>query len=288
MLGRAPSSLKLSGKSLADLKLPEVAPGLPSDLLLRRPDIKKAEANLIAANANVGVARAKMLPSFSLTGERGWASQLFDNLTAPASIYWTVAGAVATTIFDNGKTEADISYAKARFGELMEVYQQSILTSLRDTEDALAAVRLEGELEVAQQEVLQASLDAYRLSSEAFRLGMVDYLNVLETQRTRFQAEDAKVQSRFGRMSAVVSLYKALGGGMERPEEQVQQEDTPSESAQKVTEASANAERTLAAPITTIIPPMVPVSSLPEDNPPPKSAEAPTEIPPEAYYTGAN
>ncbi len=288
LLGRAPSSLKLSGKSLADLKLPEVAPGLPSDLLLRRPDIKKAEANLIAANANVGVARAKMLPSFSLTGERGWASQLFDNLTAPASIYWTVAGAVATTIFDNGKTEADISYAKARFGELMEVYQQSILTSLRDTEDALAAVRLEGELEVAQQEVLQASLDAYRLSSEAFRLGMVDYLNVLETQRTRFQAEDAKVQSRFGRMSAVVSLYKALGGGMERPEEQVQQEDTPSESAQKVTEASANAERTLAAPITTIIPPMVPVSSLPEDNPPPKSAEAPTEIPPEAYYTGAN
>lgn len=282
LLGRAPSSLKLSGKSLADLKLPEVAPGLPSDLLLRRPDIKKAEANLIAANANVGVARAKMLPSFSLTGERGWASQLFDNLTAPASIYWTVAGAVATTIFDNGKTEADISYAKARFGELMEVYQQSILTSLRDTEDALAAVRLEGELEVAQQEVLQASLDAYRLSSEAFRLGMVDYLNVLETQRTRFQAEDAKVQSRFGRLSAVVSLYKALGGGMERPE------DSPSEGPPKVTEASANAERTLAAPITTIIPPMVPVSSLPEDNPPPKSAEAPTETPPESYYTGAN
>lgn len=288
LLGRAPSSLKLSGKSLADLKLPEVSPGLPSDLLLRRPDIKKAEANLIAANANVGVARAKMLPSFSLTGERGWASQLFDNLTAPASIYWTVAGAVATTIFDNGKTEADISYAKARFGELMEVYQQSILTSLRDTEDALAAVRLGGELEVAQQEVLQASLDAYRLSSEAFRLGMVDYLNVLETQRTRFQAEDAKVQSRFGRLSAVVALYKALGGGMERPEEQVQPEDSSSEAPPKVTEASANAERTLAAPITTIIPPMVPVSSLPEDNSPPKSAEAPTEIPPEAYYTGAN
>lgn len=219
LLGKAPASLKLAGGTLQDLKIPEVSPGLPSDLLLRRPDIKKAEANLVAANANIGVARAKMLPSFSITGERGWASQLFDNLTSPAAIYWTLAGTVVTTIFDNGKTEADIAFSKARFAELIEVYQQAILTSLREVEDSLASIRLEGELEVAQREVLQASLDAWRLSSEAFRLGMVDYLNVLETQRTRFQAEDANVQSRFNRMSAVVVLYKSLGGGMERPEE---------------------------------------------------------------------
>ncbi len=219
LLGRAPGSLNLTGKSLSELTLPEVGPGLPSDLLLRRPDIKKAEANLIAANANIGVARAKMLPSFSLTGERGWASQLFDNLTSPGSIYYTLAASVAATIFDAGKTEADIAYSRAKYAELVEAYQQTVLNSLRDVEDALASVRLEGELEVAQQEVMKASLDAYQLSSEAFRLGMVDYLNVLETQRTRFQAEDTGVQSRFGRLEAVVSLYKALGGGMERQED---------------------------------------------------------------------
>ncbi|CAA7618152.1 Outer membrane protein (fragment) [Candidatus Terasakiella magnetica] len=215
LLGRPPQSLTLGSKSMLELKIPEVSPGLPSDLLLRRPDIKKAEANLMAANANIGVARAKMLPSFSLTGERGWASQLFDTIINPGSIYWNIAASITATVFDNGKTAADITFSRAKFTELAEVYQQVVLTSLRDVEDALLGVRLENDLEVAQEEVLKASLDAYSLSSEAFRLGMVDYLNVLETQRTRFQAEDARVQARFGRLEASVALYKALGGGME-------------------------------------------------------------------------
>jgi NodT family efflux transporter outer membrane factor (OMF) lipoprotein len=221
LMGRSPGRLTLNGKSLKELKLPEVSPGLPSDLLLRRPDIKKAEANLIAANANIGVARAKMLPSFSMTGERGWASQLFDNITSPGSIYYQLAGSLAATIFDNGKNQADVDYSRAKFAELTEVYQQSVLAALRDVEDSLADIRLGGELEVAQREVLLASQDAHRLSSEAFRLGMVDYLNVLETQRTRFQAEDTNVQARYGRLAAVIGLYKALGGGMERPESAV-------------------------------------------------------------------
>jgi len=218
LLGRAPETLALSARSLSDLTIPDVSPGLPSDLLLRRPDIKKAEANLIAANANIGVARAKMFPSLALTGERGWASQLADNFTSPFSIYYTVAASLTATIFDAGKTQADIDYSKAKYAELVEVYQQAILASLRDVEDALVGIRMQTELETAQKEVMAASLDAYNLSSEAFRLGMVDYLNVLETQRTRFQAEDAKVQARFGRLEAVIGLYKALGGGMETEE----------------------------------------------------------------------
>lgn len=237
LLGRPPGMLKLNGKSLEPLKVPEVAAGLPSDLLLRRPDVKKAEANLVAANANIGVARAKMLPSLTLTGERGWASQLFDNIALPGSIFYTAAASIAGTIFDYGKTQADIDYSRAKHSELVEVYQQTILSSLRDVEDALAAIRLQGELEVAQREVLMASVDAYRLSAEAFRLGMVDYLNVLETQRTRFQAEDANVQARSGRLAAALSLYKALGGGMEKPEEPAEDKPpvagtSPSEPAQ--------------------------------------------------------
>ncbi|RAU21161.1 RND transporter [Paramagnetospirillum kuznetsovii] len=290
LLGRAPSRLTLTGKTLNDLKIPEVVPGLPSDLLLRRPDIKKAEANLIAANANVGVARAKMLPSFTLTGGRGWASQVLDYIASPASIYWTVAGSLAATVFDNGKTEADIAYAKARFEELLETYQQAILASLRDVEDALASIRLEGELEVAQKEVLLASLDAYRLSSEAFRLGMVDYLNVLETQRTRFQAEDAKVQSRFGRMSAVVALYKALGGGMERPEEPAAEEQPKAASASPVETVPPNATEPAKAVAPVEAESRV-VPAVAEDTPR-AAVEAqpspPVLTPAASYYTDAN
>lgn len=218
LLGRPPQTLSLNGRTLRDLRVPEISAGLPSDLLLRRPDIRKAEANMIAANANIGVARAKLFPTLSISGDRGWAAQYFDNITKPGSIFFTLAGTMAATLFDNGKTRSDIDYSEAKYAELIETYQQTILISLRDVEDALMAVRLQGDLEVAQQEVLQASLDAYGLSSEAFRLGMVDYLNVLETQRTRFQAEDSKVQARFGRLEAAIGLYKALGGGMELDE----------------------------------------------------------------------
>ena len=219
LLGRAPDTLALNGKTLFEMKLPNVSPGLPADLLLRRPDVKKAEANLMAANANIGIARAKMFPTLSLTGERGWASQLADNFISPTSIYYTVASSLAATIFDNGKTQADIDYSLAKKAELVETYQQSILAALRDVEDALVGIRMQADLETAQLEVNSASLVAYNLSSEAFRLGMVDYLNVLETQRTRFQAEDAKVQARYGRFEALIGLYKALGGGMEHEDE---------------------------------------------------------------------
>ncbi len=227
LLGRPPQTLALNSRTLRDLLVPEMSAGLPSDLLLRRPDIRKAEANLMAANANIGVARAKLFPTLSITGDRGWAAQYFDTITNPGSIFFTLAGTLAATIFDNGKTRADIEYSEAKFTELVQTYQQTILISLRDVEDALMTIRLQGDLEVAQQEVLQASLDAYGLSSEAFRLGMVDYLNVLETQRTRFQAEDSKVQARFGRLEAAIGLYKALGGGMELDEADAESQKAP-------------------------------------------------------------
>ncbi|WP_172821932.1 efflux transporter outer membrane subunit [Magnetospirillum sp. XM-1] len=262
LLGRPPQTLSLNGRTLRDLRVPEVSAGLPSDLLLRRPDIRKAEANLVAANANIGVARAKLFPTLSISGDRGWAAQYFDNITNPTSIFFTLAGTMAATLFDNGKTRSDIEYSEGKYVELIETYQQTVLVSLRDVEDALMAVRLQGDLEVAQQEVLQASLDAYGLSSEAFRLGMVDYLNVLETQRTRFQAEDSKVQARFGRLEAAIGLYKALGGGMELDEDAEEPNTPPS--------APAGQSETRAAP----------PSPAPATAPTPPAAPAATEAPP--------
>jgi len=280
LLGRPPQTLALNGKTLRDLLVPEMSAGLPSDLLLRRPDIRKAEANLVAANANIGVARAKLLPTFSISGDRGWAAQYFDNITKPTSIFFTLAGTLAATIFDNGKTRSDIEYSEAKYTELVETYQQTILTSLRDVEDALMSVRLQGDLEVAQQEVLQASLDAYGLSSEAFRLGMVDYLNVLETQRTRFQAEDAKVQARFGRLEAAIGLYKALGGGMELDEAEGETQTAPAPAQPPAPAPTGKTE----APAPTAAPrPPVAVEQAPARNAsPPPAPTARTTQPAEA------
>ncbi|MBI3446094.1 MAG: efflux transporter outer membrane subunit, partial [Magnetospirillum sp.] len=97
LLGRPPQTLALNGKTMRDLIMPEVSAGMPADVLLRRPDIRKAEANLLAANANIGVARTKLLPSLAITGDRGWASQLFEHLTQPGSIYYTLAGTLTST-----------------------------------------------------------------------------------------------------------------------------------------------------------------------------------------------
>jgi multidrug efflux system outer membrane protein len=282
LLGRPPQTLALNGQTLRDLRVPEVSAGFPSDLLLRRPDIRKAEANLIAANANIGVARSKLFPTLSISGDRGWAAQYFDNITKPTSIFFTLAGTMAATLFDNGKTASDIEYSEARYVELVENYQQTILISLRDVEDALMAVRLQGDLEVAQQEVLQASLDAYGLSSEAFRLGMVDYLNVLETQRTRFQAEDTKVQARFGRLESAVGLYKALGGGMELDEGAVESENAAPPIQKPVAPAAATATPPAPPSIQPAAPSSVatPPAALEEAVPPPAAPLAPVATEP--------
>ncbi|WP_050750704.1 efflux transporter outer membrane subunit [Paramagnetospirillum magneticum] len=281
LLGRPPQTLALNGKTLRDLLVPEMSVGLPTDLLLRRPDIRKAEANLIAANANIGVARAKLFPTLSISGDCGWAAQYFDNITNPTSIFFTMAGTLAATIFDNGKTRSDIEYSESRYAELVETYQQTILTSLRDVEDSLMAVRLQGDLEVAQQEVLQASLDAYGLSSEAFRLGMVDYLNVLETQRTRFQAEDAKVQARFGRLEAAIGLYKALGGGMELDDGAVPPTPpaAPAPTGAPAPDKSAPMAP-VAAPAPALAPAAVEAPSVTEAPPPPSAPLAPVDVSP--------
>lgn len=278
LLGKPPQALKLKARTLRDLRVPEIAPGMPSDLLLRRPDVRKAEANLMSANANIGVARAKLFPTLSLSGDRGWASTYFDNITSPAGIFWSLAGTLSATIFDNGKNRADIAYYEARNRELIETYQQAILISLRDTEDAMAAVRLQNDLEVAQQEVLQASLDAYGLSAEAFRLGMVDYLNVLETQRTRFQAEDSKVQARYGRLEAMVGLYKALGGGLEFDGEQTA-ESAPAGKTEAKPDAAPPPASSPTQPPAPEAAPRPPVNTAPAPGPQAKAKPAPKAEP---------
>jgi NodT family efflux transporter outer membrane factor (OMF) lipoprotein len=216
LTGRTPQEVRLHGTSLEQLRIPEVAPGLPSQLLLRRPDVRKAEAGLVAANANVGVARAKLFPSLTLTGERGYGAPYLSQMLTPAGAFYTAAAALGGVLFNNGQTQSEIDYSKARFAELVESYRHSILSSLRDVEDALVAVRFTTDQERAQRSALAVARRAHNLSQRAYAVGMTDYLTVLDTERTQHTAEDNTVQARFSRLNAAVSLYKALGGGTEQ------------------------------------------------------------------------
>ena len=211
----APSALAPPRTTLADIPIPFVVPGLPSSLLLRRPDIRKAEANLQAANANIGVARAQIFPAVTLTAERGYSSAHLAQLLEPTSIFWTLGAGIAVTLFDHDKTMGNVRLSEAKKLELAEAYRGAVLAALRDVEDGLAAVRLLAEQEAAQTIAVLAAREAQRLASVRYKEGAVDYLAVLEAQRTLLQAEDGAIQTRLARLNAVVGLFKALGGGIE-------------------------------------------------------------------------
>ena len=215
LTGLAPSALEAPRATLGDIPIPYVVPGLPSTLLLRRPDIRKAEENLRAANANIGVARAQLFPSLTLTAERGYSSAHLAQWIEPTSIFWTLGAGVAVTLFDNDKTLGNIRLSEAKKLELAEAYRGSILAALRDVEDGLAAVRLLAEQESAQAIAVLSAREAQRLADVRYKEGAVDYLAVLEAQRTLLQAEDGSIQTRLSRLNAVVGLFKALGGGIE-------------------------------------------------------------------------
>ncbi|MGE5548661.1 MAG: efflux transporter outer membrane subunit [Solirubrobacterales bacterium] len=217
LTGLAPSRLSLATRSLEGIAAPAVEAGLPSELLRRRPDLRRAEANLQAANANVGVARAQLFPSVELTAERGYASPYLVNLLDPAHIFWTLGASLTGTLFDNGKLSGNVDLAEARVREAAAGYQGAVLTALKDVEDNLAAVGYLAGQEEAQQRAVAAAREAQRLSDVRYREGAVDYLTVLEAQRTLLQTEDAAVQVRLARLNAAVGLFKALGGGLESP-----------------------------------------------------------------------
>ncbi|MBI4968869.1 MAG: efflux transporter outer membrane subunit [Rhodospirillales bacterium] len=197
--------------ALGELPVPAVRPGLPAALLLSRPDIRKAEANLKAANANIGIARAQLFPLITLTGDRGYSSIYLDTLLDPKSAFWTLGGNLAVTLFDHGKLLANVRLSEAKMKELAESYQGAILAALKDVEDGLAATRWLALQEDAQTQAVMAAKEAQRLADIRYREGAVDYLAVLEAQRTLLQAEDGAIQVRLARLNAAVGLFKALG-----------------------------------------------------------------------------
>ncbi|MBV8537081.1 MAG: efflux transporter outer membrane subunit [Alphaproteobacteria bacterium] len=207
-----PESLQIDCAALDSLAIPAAPTSLPSQLLAVRPDIRKAEADLVGANANIGVARAQLLPSFDLVGERGVASAATATLFSPASFYYLLAANMTQTLFDYGKSLSQIDLSKAVYAEKAETYRQAILTALRDVEDAMALTRLTADEETANAVASARADRAYDLVLRAFRTGTVTYLTILDIERTQYQAADARVQARRDRLTAAVQFFQALGG----------------------------------------------------------------------------
>jgi multidrug efflux system outer membrane protein len=218
LTGRTPQAFELKGDHVSDVPVPGVAPGLPSDILARRPDLASAETTLAAAHANVGAARAAMLPSIQLTGSGGLATGLLLDLASPVRTV-TIGLSLLQTIFDGGRLGAQVDLTRGREEELLESYRKAILAALADVENALVAANRSREQEALQSQVRDIAERSLRLAELRYKEGADDLLTVLDAQRTLFQAQDQFAQVRLARLQASVGLFKALGGGWEMPAE---------------------------------------------------------------------
>jgi outer membrane protein TolC len=207
------------GGSLQSIAAQSASPGLPSDLLLQRPDIREAEALLSSSNASVESARAALFPSIQLTGQGGFVSAALHTLFIPQSAIYSVAASLTQPVFDGFRLLSQLDLRKGQRTELLQLYRKAIISGFADVERALIAVRDLAEQERLQTEVVATSRRAYELSETQLRAGTIDITTVLNTQRTLFQAQDQLVVVRLTRLQAIVSLFQALGGGWVLPDQ---------------------------------------------------------------------
>jgi NodT family efflux transporter outer membrane factor (OMF) lipoprotein len=213
LMARSPESVRVRGGTLRAIAYPRVTPGLPSQLLTQRPDIREAEAQLAAANANVENARAQMLPSITLTGEGGYQSAVLKTLLRPESALFSLGAGLTQPIFDGARLQGNLDLQKGRQDELLQNYRKAVISGFADVENALDAIRQTALREKLQGEVVTSSRTAFNIAEQRLREGTVDLVTVLQTQQTLYQALDTLAQARLAHAQAIVSLYQALGGG---------------------------------------------------------------------------
>lgn len=213
LLGRTPEGFDVKGDTLEGIVAPPVEPGLPSTLLQRRPDIAEAEANLLAAHANLDAARAAFLPAIGLTGSGGYSAAAISNLINPSNLAWSVGASLLQSIFDGGKLTSQRDVAQAEETQLVATYRSTVLNSLSDVETALGSTSSLAERDRLTTEEVDNAAEAFRISELQYREGVVDLLTVLNSQQTLFTSQDTLAQIKLARLEADVSLYSALGGG---------------------------------------------------------------------------
>lgn len=217
LTGHAPEGFVVDAADLDGVALPDVLPDLPAALLERRPDIRAAEARLIAANFDIGVARAAFFPTVSLTGAVGIGATQLSHFFPPAAV--TDMGAnVLQPLFQGGQLEGQLRFARARQAEVVATYRQTVIAAFQDVEDALSALKHLRDQEAVEAVAEAAARKAADLAQVQYTLGSADYLTVLTTEQTLYQTQDALLQLRLLRLQAIVGLFRTLGGGFDAVE----------------------------------------------------------------------
>ena len=213
LTGQVPQGFQLvSDEGLMSLHLPDIAVGIPSEIITRRPDLASVEARLLAADADVSAARAALLPSVQLSASLGRAASGLWSLSDPTdSSGWSLS--LAQALFDGGRFRNQVKLSESQRVVLLEQYRQAIYTALLEVDDALDRLNVGVQQEQRQQEIVAQAQRALNLASVRYREGSDDLVTLLNAQRSLFQAQDQGVQQRLARLNASIDLYKALGGG---------------------------------------------------------------------------
>jgi multidrug efflux system outer membrane protein len=213
LLGNNPGPITRGTKLTEQPHAPEIPAGLPSSLLERRPDIRQAEAQLIAANAQIGVAKAAYFPQINLTASGGYQSSALTSLfTGPAG-EWSFGGSLVQPIFTGGRIRSNAKFTEARQQEAALVYQQTIQQAFRGVSDALVEYRKDREFREQQEQLTFSAQDAARLSETRYRGGATSYLEVLTNETNYFDAELGLAQAQLNELLGLVHIYRNLGGG---------------------------------------------------------------------------
>ena len=213
LVGRLPEALDLAPETIDAVRVPAVGPGLPSELLARRPDVLSAEANLRGANADVTVARAAWFPSISLTGQAGFQSVDLAKMMTHQSLLASIGPSLTVPLFDGGKIAGTVEQKKAIREQLVQTYRKTVYSAFSDVENALVGLQKTSEEEQAEIAAEATARRAFTLTQDLMSGGTVDISSVLNTQKTWFSAQDALAQARAARLKAAVTLFNALGGG---------------------------------------------------------------------------
>ena len=213
LVARAPANFNVAGGTASQIAVPRVTPGMPSELLYQRPDVRQAEAQLAASNFSVEAARAAFFPQIQLTAQTGVQSAALASLFGPGAWFYTLSSGLTQPLFDGFLLESQLKQAKGVQLQNLQAYRKAVLSAFADVEKALVALAKYTQQERLQAEAVAASRKAFDVSETQFRGGTVNLLTVLQTQQTLFTAENTLVQVRLSKLLAASSLFQALGGG---------------------------------------------------------------------------
>ena len=213
LVGRAPANFSVRGGSTSQIVVPRVTPGLPSELLYQRPDIRQAEATLASSNFSVEAARAAFFPQIQLTGTTGVQSTALASLFTPGAWFYTMTASLTQPIFDGFLLESQLKQAKGVQLQDLQSYRKAVISAFSDVEKALIGLHQFTLQERLQQDVVAASRKAFEVAETQLRGGTINLITVLQAEQTLFTAELTLVQVRLNKLEAASSLFQALGGG---------------------------------------------------------------------------